>query len=141
MDGPHEQQGTHRTRRLQVGDVGGFQFLDLATNTFEPAFATQNSSGDISEDPLIDPVHHYIGSASEDGRFELINVATTTAPTFFEHTVGSLELDSTAEDCSTGILLAPAEFTNQVEIADISNPGTAPEAVCHSGQPRVVDGS
>ncbi|MGO8956723.1 MAG: fibronectin type III domain-containing protein [Streptosporangiaceae bacterium] len=112
---------------LSVGGVGGFQFLDLATDTFEPPFATQDSGGQISEDPLIDPVHNLILSAAEDNNYELVNVKTSTAPQFFEHPVSGLasgdELDSSAEDCSTGIILAPAEFSSpsQVEVADISN--------------------
>jgi hypothetical protein len=127
---------------LSVGGTGGFQFLDLATDTFEPAFTTQDSAGQISEDPLIDPVHHLIVSAAEDNNYELADVSASTAPKFFEHPVSSIsgELDSSAEDCSTGIILAPAEFSgpSQVEIADISKatftPGTpgswtAPEQV------------
>jgi hypothetical protein len=130
---------------LSVGGVAGFQFLDLATDTFEPAFTTQDPGGQISEDPLIDPVHHLIVSAAEDNNYELVNVSTSTAPQFFEHQVPNLspgELDSSAEDCSTGIVLAPAEFSapSQVEVADISpshavfTPGTpgswtAPEQV------------
>lgn len=128
---------------LSVGGTGGFQFLDLATDTFEPAFTTMNPGGEISEDPLIDPVHHLILSASEDNNYELVNVATSTSPRFFEHPVSVSSggsLDSSAEDCSTGISLAPAEdsFPTQVEVADISKatftPGTpgswtAPEQV------------
>jgi hypothetical protein len=124
---------------LSVGGVGGFQFLNLATDTFEPAFTTQDSTGQISEDPLIDPVHHLIVSAAEDNNYELTDVSTSTAPKFFEHPVPSVSgsLDSSAEDCSTGIILAPAEFSSpsQVEIADISNPGTAPNAVFTPGTP------
>jgi hypothetical protein len=109
---------------LSVGGVGGFQFLDLASDTFEHPFAARDSSGQISEDPLIDPVHNLILSADEHNNYELVNVKKSTAPQFFEHPVSSIsgELDSSAEDCSTGIILAPAEFSNpsQVEIADIS---------------------
>ena len=74
-----------------------------------------DSGGQISEDPLIDPVHHLILSAAEDNNYELINVATSTSPTFFEHpvTVGGV-LDSSAEDCSTGIILAPAAAQHPV---------------------------
>ena len=110
---------------LSVGGDAGFQFLDLATDTFEPAFTTQDPGDSISEDPLIDPVHDLILSAAEDNNYELVNVRTTTAPKFYEHPVAGLggELDSSAEDCSTGIILAPAEFSSpsQVEIADISD--------------------
>lgn len=129
---------------LSVGGVAGFQFLDLATDTFESAFTTNDPGGAISEDPLIDPVHHLILSAAEDNNYELVNVSTSTSPQFFEHPVSGVggELDSSAEDCSTGIIFAPAEFSgpSQVEIADITGshavftPGTpgswtAPEQV------------
>lgn len=127
---------------LSVGSVAGFQFLDLATDTFEPAFTTQDPNGQISEDPLIDPGHNLILSADEDDNYELVNVTTSTAPQFYEHLVSSVggSLDSSAEDCSTGIILAPAEESSpsQVEIADVSkavftpgSPGSwsAPEQV------------
>ena len=123
---------------LSVGGVGGFQFLDLATDTFEPAFTTHDPGGEISEDPLIDPLRHLILSPAEDGNYELINVATSTAPQFFEHPVsGGGELDSASEDCQTGIILAPSEFSGptNVEIADINNPGVAPEAAFTPGSP------
>jgi hypothetical protein len=111
---------------LSVGGTGGFQILDLATDTFEPAFTTGDPSGQISEDPLIDPVHHLILSAGEDNNYELVNVSASTAPAFFEHPVAAGgELDSSAEDCATGIIFAPAEFSgpSQIEIADISGSG------------------
>jgi hypothetical protein len=125
---------------LSVGGVGGFQFLNLANDTFEPAFASQDPNGEISEDPLIDPVHHLILSAAEDNNFELADVSMSTSPKFFEHPVPGAaggELDSSAEDCSTGVIFAPAEFsgTSQVEIADINNPGSPPEAVFTPGTP------
>ena len=126
---------------ISDGGTGGFQFLDLSTDTFESPFATGNPGGEISEDPLIDPIHHIIGSASEDGNFEIINASTSTSPQFYEQNlstaVTSGELDSTSEDCSTGILLAPAEDSvpSGVEVADIQNAGTAPEAVFTPGSP------
>lgn len=109
---------------LSVGGAAGFQFLNLATDTFEPAFTTQDPGGQVSEDPLIDPAHNLILSAGEDNNYELINVKKSTAPRFYEHPVSSVSgsLDSSAEDCSTGIILAPAEYSSpsQVEIADVS---------------------
>ncbi|RVU25189.1 hypothetical protein EOT10_13015 [Streptomyces antnestii] len=123
---------------LSIGGKAGFQFLDLATNTFEPPFTTQNPGGQISEDPLVDPIRNLVLSPSEDNNYEIVNVANSTSPQFFEHpvTTGG-ELDSAAEDCSTGIIMAPAEFSSpsQVEIADINNPGTAPHAVFTPGSP------
>lgn len=126
---------------LSIAGQAGFQFLNLATNTFEAPFTTQDPGGQISEDPLIDPVRNLVLSPSEDNNYEIVNVSNSTSPQFFEHPVTIAgELDSAAEDCSTGIILSPAEFSDpsQVEIADIStavftpgSPGswTAPEQV------------
>src|SRR5207237_970909 len=51
------------------------------------------------------------------------NVATTTSPAFFENSgiPAGGDLDSSAEDCSTGIALAPAEFSipSSIFIADL----------------------
>ena len=112
---------------LSVAGTGGFQFLNLATNAFEPAFASP--SGAISEDPLLDPIRNLLLSASELNNYEIADVTTSTAPAFFENAVGGFgELDSSGEDCSTGIVLAPYEFSDpsRVYIADISNPSFAP---------------
>jgi hypothetical protein len=119
---------------LSVLNKGAFQFLNLggATPSFELPFASQGPSGiyaNISEDPLIDPVRNLLLSASENSNYEIINVANSTSPVFFENSVSPFEeLDSSGEDCSTGIVLAPAEFSgpSHVFIADISNPAFAP---------------
>jgi hypothetical protein len=54
---------------VSVGGVGGFQFLNLATSVFEPAFKSLAPGGgeeaNISEDPLIDPSRNLLLSASE----------------------------------------------------------------------------
>ena len=117
---------------LSVAGAGGFQFLNLgATPTFETAFKSQSPSsffGNISEDPLIDPIRNLLLSAAENSNYEIIDVKTSTSPLFYEHPVSPfLELDSSGEDCTTGIILAPAEFTgpSNVFIADISNPAFA----------------
>ncbi|MFF2193529.1 hypothetical protein [Streptomyces sp. NPDC058157] len=123
---------------LSIGGTAGFQYLNLATNTFEPPFATRDPGGQISEDPLVDPVRNLLLSPAEDNNYEIVNVANTTSPQFFEHPVtADGELDSAAEDCSTGIILAPAEFSgpSQVFLADVNNPGTAPRAVFTPGTP------
>ncbi len=124
---------------LSVGGTAGFQFLDLSTDTFETPFTTMDPGGEISEDPLIDPVHHLILSAAEDNNYELINVANNASPQFYEQPFSGVsgEFDSSAEDCSTGIILAPAEFSDpsQIAIADINDPGTAPNAVFTPGSP------
>jgi len=117
---------------LSVGAVGGFQFLNLGTSSFEPPFASMAPSGfaaTISEDPLIDPIRNLLLSASENNNYEIVDVATSTSPRFFENPIASSGVaDSSGEDCSTGIVLAPYEFStpSQLYIADISNPTFAP---------------
>jgi hypothetical protein len=115
---------------LSIAGAPGFQFLDLGSSTFEPAFVSP--SGAISEDPLIDPTRNLLLSPSERNNYEIVNVATSTSPKFFEN--GSItsggDLDSAGEDCATGIALAPAEFSgpSDVFIADLTQatftPGT-----------------
>ena len=105
---------------LSVGGAPGFQFLNLATNAFGSAFASP--AGEISEDPLVDPSRNLLLSASENGNFEIANVLNPAAPVFYEKATGNGETDATAEDCSTGIVLAPAERSNpsSLFIADLT---------------------
>jgi hypothetical protein len=117
---------------VNLAGQGGFQFLNLgASPAFEAPFAAQSpgfNGLNISEDPLIDPIRNLLLSAAENNNYEIINVATSTSPQFFEHPVSVLgELDSSGEDCSTGIVLAPAEFSfpSNIFLADISDPAFA----------------
>jgi hypothetical protein len=107
---------------LSVGGAPGFQFLDLGTSSFEPAFASP--AGRISEDPLFDPNRNLLLSATESNDYEIVNVANSTSPAFFENRgiPSGGELDSSAEECTTGIALAPAEFSgpSKVFIADLT---------------------
>lgn len=106
---------------LSIGGTGGFQYLNLGTTpTLDPAFASANTL--ISEDILIDPIRNLLLSPSEDGNYEIIDVTTTTAPAFYENPTTGGVLDSAGEDCSTGIALAPAEFSgpSNVYIADLT---------------------
>jgi hypothetical protein len=108
---------------LSIAGAPGFQFLDMTatpgSDTFETAVASP--AGSISEDPLIDPINNLLLSAAENGNYEIANIATTTSPSFFENATGGGELDSSGEDCSTEIALAPAEFSepSNVFIADL----------------------
>ena len=88
-------------------DQPGFQTLELGTMTFGSAFASP--AHDISEDPLIDPVRQLLLSPAENGDFEIVDVSDPSSPRFYENQTGLGDLDSAAEDCSTGIALAPAE--------------------------------
>jgi hypothetical protein len=108
---------------LSVAGAPGFQFLSLGTSpSFEPPFASP--AGAISEDPLLDPERNLVLSATESNDFEIVDAAPGATPAFFEHTniAGGGELDSTAEECSTGIALAPSEFASpsSVFIADLT---------------------
>jgi hypothetical protein len=112
----------------------GFQFLDLATSLFGTAFKSQSTL--ISEDPLIDPINNQLLSAAENGNYEIIDLATISSPTllptsFFENATVGGTLDSSGEDCSTRIALAPKEFSSPsvVYIADLT------QAVFTAGSP------
>ncbi len=114
---------------LSLAGQGGFQFLHLGpAPVFEAPFASQAPTifgANISEDPLIDPIRNLLLSASEGNNYEIIDVTNSTSPAFFEKQFSTTgELDSSGADCSTGIVLAPAEFSgpSDVFIADISNP-------------------
>lgn len=109
---------------LAVGSVPSFQMLNLGgVPSFEPPFASP--AGMISEDPLIDPVRNLLLSAAENNLYEIVDITNSTAPQFYEksftfNTFG--EMDSSGEDCSTGIALAPGEFSfpSEVVLADLS---------------------
>ncbi len=121
---------------LSIAGAPGFQFLDLATSTLEPAVVTSpfedpvvSPAGSISEGILIDPINNLLLSASEQGNYEIASVATSTpsltAPaSFFENATAVVGLDSSGEDCSTRIALATAEQFVQspstVYIADLT---------------------
>ncbi len=117
---------------LSLAGSPGFQVLDLgATPTLEPAFISP--SGAISEDPLIDPIRNLLLSAGENNNYEITNISTSTSPAFFENPIVGVtfELDSSGEDCTTGIALAPAEFgaPSQIFIGDLT------QAVFTAGAP------
>lgn len=114
---------------LSVAGAPGFQVLNLgATPAFETAFVSP--AGLISEDILIDPVRNLILSASENNNYELVDIATSTSPTFAENAgiASGGVLDSSGEDCSTGIALAPAEFSSpsHVFLADLKQATVTP---------------
>ena len=55
---------------LSTGGPGGYQFLDLATNTFETAIPAGTST---SEDVSIDPVRQLVLSPNEDNIYQILN--------------------------------------------------------------------
>jgi len=137
------QQTNQAVIGLSTASGAGFQFLDLAgaVPTFEPAFKSETSPQEISEDIALDPVRNLLLSASEGSNYEIVSIPTSTSPQFFENNTSSNsslrgEYDSSGEDCSTGVALASDEFTGNVFLADLNqatftpgSPGTwtAPE--------------
>src|SRR3989475_1530746 len=113
---------------LSVSGVPGFQFLDLGPSPpFEPPF--MSPSGIISEDPLLDPINNLLLSATEANNFEILDVATRTSPAFFENPIpGPGEADSSSQDCSTRIALAPYDDSSPsaVYLADLTQATFSP---------------
>ena len=113
---------------LSVGGVGGYQVLDLSgVPTLQPPFASQAPLGveaNISENILIDPFRNLILSPNENNNYELVDITDPSNPLFFEQAISGLSgiLDSAGADCSTGIALAPAEFSapSQIYLADLT---------------------
>jgi sugar lactone lactonase YvrE len=131
---------------LALASAAGFQFLDLNTNIFGTPFVSP--AGYISEDPLLDPVNNVLLSADESGNFEIIDTSTISPPTllptkFYENATGGGELDSSAEDCSTRIALAPNEDSynpSMVFFADLSQVTLTPGSPGTWTAPSVVQG-
>ena len=114
------------TLGLDTAGTGGYQFLDLAGNTFETPIP---AGGLTSEDASIDPVRHLVLSPNEQGNYQIVNISTATAALFnnIDFATGG-EPDSAAEDCTTGIALSTLEGTGNLYIADLTQavftPGT-----------------
>jgi hypothetical protein len=98
----------------------GVQVLNLNTNTFGTPFPM---TVEVSENISVDPTRSLILSADEDQSFALVQIQSDGVtlkefdPTFFS----GAEDDSSAEDCSTGIALAPGEFTNNVQLVNLNS--------------------
>jgi hypothetical protein len=99
---------------LAAGGPGGYQFLDLASNTFE---APIPAGTDVSEDVSIDPIRHFILSPNEDATYQIVNTKTGG---LFNNSLSESTLDSAGEDCTTGIALSTSEFTQDLFIADLT---------------------
>src|SRR5882724_4722537 len=110
--------GVTNTAVIAMGVAGspsgdGIQFLNLANNTFAPPIPSVNR---VSEDILWDPGRNLILSPGEFGVYDLFRTSSPSTPEFANLIFG--QLDSAAEDCTTGIALSSLEATNQVFIAD-----------------------
>jgi hypothetical protein len=111
---------------LSSGGPGGYQFLDLAGNTFETPIP---AGGETSEDVSIDPIRHLVLSPNEQNNYQILNTTTSTAAIFNNtgFATGGAP-DSAGEDCTTGIALSTLEGTGNLYIADLTQavftPGT-----------------
>ncbi|MHB1957838.1 MAG: PEP-CTERM sorting domain-containing protein [Acidobacteriaceae bacterium] len=105
----------------------GLQILDLANNTFSAPFPAQD---EISENMSVDPNRGLILSPGEDSIYDLFKLTPGTgAITEYANTIGGGDLDSAAEDCTTGIALSTDEFTDQLYITDLTQATFTPPAV------------
>jgi hypothetical protein len=109
--------------------TSGIQLLDLNTNTFATPVAA--TAAGVTEDPSIDPTRNLILSASENGVYDLFQIQSdgTTLKEFAGTPNTGLVLDSSGEDCSTGIAISVGEGSNSVYLADLT------QAVFTAGSP------
>lgn len=97
----------------------GVQILNLNNNTFAPAFETNQT---ISENISVDPTRSLILSANEAGNYMILQIQSDGSLKEFAASFASgVEDDSSAEDCSTGVAIAPGEFTNSVQLVNMNN--------------------
>ena len=122
----------NNTAYIEEGLTGGtsgqgVQPLNLATNTFGPAFPMNFN---VSENIDIDPFLNLVLSPGEDSNYTLLGIVPNGSISGeFGKSVTEPSLDSAAEDCTTGIALAASEFTSDVFIQDLT------QAVFTSGTP------
>jgi hypothetical protein len=112
---------------------GGVQILNLDTNTFSTPFPMLQS---VSENISVDPTRSLILSAGEGGNYTLLQIQPGGSLMEFDSSFNTgFENDSSAEDCSTGVAIAPGEFTNSVALVNLnsiafgSGAYTAPNAI------------
>jgi hypothetical protein len=118
------------------------QTVDLATNTFGAPLSLFNH---VSEDISIDPTRGYILSPNESNNYDIVQITSSTGAFTgeFGHPTGTPgELDSAAEDCSTGIALSVGEFSNTVYLADLTQatftPGTPGSWTAPQAAPSII---
>lgn len=98
----------------------GVQILNLNTNTFNPAFPMTER---VSENISVDPTRSLILSANEDENYALLQIQSDGSLKEFDSTfLSGIEDDSSAEDCSTGVAIAPGEFSRfSVQLVNLNN--------------------
>jgi hypothetical protein len=101
------------------GVDGGVQVLNLNTNTFGAPFPMKQ---DVSENISVDPTRSLILTAGEGENFTILQIQPDGSLKEFDSSWSSgVENDSSAEDCSTGIGIAPGEFTNSVDLVNLNS--------------------
>jgi hypothetical protein len=101
------------------GGDGGVQILNLNTNTFSTPFPMLQ---EVSENISVDPTRSLILSAGEGGNYTLLQIQPGGSLVEFDSSFNTgFENDSSAEDCSTGVAIAPGEFTNNVALVNLNN--------------------
>jgi hypothetical protein len=83
------------------------------------------TGGYTSENISVDPTRSLILSAGEDGKYTIAQLQASPAGSLKEFDSSwntGVENDSNAEDCSTGIAIAPGEFTNSLGMANFNSP-------------------
>jgi hypothetical protein len=104
---------------ISGSDNGGIQILNLNTNTFNTPFPMVQ---DVSENISVDPTRSLVLSFGEGGNMTIDQIQTNGSLLEFDSTWGTgQENDSSAEDCSTGVALAPGEFTNDVALVNLND--------------------
>jgi hypothetical protein len=107
-----------------VSATGQLESLDPVTSAFGAPLDLFGET--TSEDISIDPVRHLILSAVETGNFQIID--TTTGHVFNSALNFGLTLNATAEDCITGIAVAPGEFSASMVLVDLTQAVYTPGA-------------
>jgi hypothetical protein len=114
--------GLHNKAAIAVGlsapsSRSGVQYLDLGTNAFAAPVPTINT---VSEDISIDPTRQLLLSASERGSYDLLQTPSSGFVAYQNFISNGGVMDSSAEDCSTGIALASSEGSENVVMADLT---------------------
>jgi len=99
------------------GGSSGTQVLNLSNNTFNPPAPLAHI---VSEDVSIDSGRNLVLSPDESGIYDLLQIGSGNTLTEYGNDIGGGDLDSAAEDCTTGIALSSDEFTDDIYITDLT---------------------
>jgi len=106
---------------LGGGNSGsGVQILNLTNNTFNAAFPMNKQ---VSENISVNPTRSLVLTADEQGQYVLDQIQANGSLIEYDPSFpgSGFEDDSSAEDCSTGIAIAPGEFTNSLQLVNLNS--------------------